>query len=208
MTTEHIQIDDVTPRIAYVATSGQTAFNVPFVFFDDADLVVYQNDVALTLDTDYTVTGELSNDDAARVVTLETGATVSDSIVIVRDIAVARTTDFPDSGPLQINSLNTQIDKIFALLQQLEDSIARTLRLADSDTLESFDIPAVADRASKFLAFDADGEPTVAAAVTEVPVSAFMQTVLDDTTGAAARSTLGISDVSSAVGAFQYLNFR
>lgn len=196
----HIQIDDVTPRIAYTATSGQTEFAIPFAFFEDADIKVYQNDTLKTLTTHYTVAGEGASDLATRKVTLVTGATLNDSIVIVRDIAVARTTDFPDTGPFQIETLNTALDRIIAIQQQLEDQVVRTLRLADSDPTENLDIPAVADRASKFLAFDADGAPTVAAAVTEVPVSSFMQTVLDDTNAAAARATLGITDTTAYTG--------
>ena len=33
MANEFINVADVTPRIAYTATSGQTAFTVPYVFF-------------------------------------------------------------------------------------------------------------------------------------------------------------------------------
>jgi hypothetical protein len=208
MTTEHIQIDDVTPRIAYTATSGQTEFAIPFAFFEDADVLVYQNDTLKTLTTHYTVAGEGNSDLATRKVTLVTGATVGDSVVIVRDHAVARTTDFPNTGPFQIETLNTALDRIIAIQQQLEDQIVRTLRLAASDPTENLTIPAVATRASKFLAFDADGAPTVADAVTEVPVTAFMQTVLDDTTAAAARTTLGITDTTAYTGAFNHLNFR
>jgi hypothetical protein len=200
MTTEHIQIDDVTPRIAYTATSGQTEFAIPFAFFEDADIVVYQEDVLLTLTTHYTVAGEGNSDLATRKVTLVTGATVGDSIVIYRDIAIARTTDFPDTGPFLIATLNTALDRGIAIQQQLEDQITRTLRLNDSDVTSNVTIPAAAPRASKFLAFDASGDPTVAAAVTEVPVTAFMQTVLDDTTAAAARTTLGITDTTAYTG--------
>lgn len=200
MATEHIQIDDVTPRIAYTATSGQTEFAIPFAFFEDADIKVYQEDVLLNLTTDYTVTGEGNTDLAVRKVTLVTGATLNDSIVIVRDIPVARTTDFPATGPFQIPSLNTALDRIIAIQQQLEDQIVRTLRLAASDPTANLDIPAIAERASKFLAFDANGTPMVATAVTEAPVSAFMLTVLDDASAAAARTTLGITDTTSYTG--------
>jgi hypothetical protein len=204
--TDHIQIDDVTPRIAYTATSGQTEFAIPFAFFEDADIKVYQNDVLKTLTTHYTVAGEGASDLATRKVTLVTGATLNDSIVIVRDMAIARTTDFPDTGPFLISTLNTELDRRTAVDQQLEDQIVRTLRLNDSDVTSNVTIPARALRASKFLAFDASGDPTVAAAVTEVPVTAFMQTVLDDTTAAAARTTLGITDSTSYTGDFNFHN--
>jgi hypothetical protein len=199
--TTHIQVDDVTPRIAYTATSGQTDFAIPFVFFDDTDLLVYVNAVLKTLTTDYTLTGALSNDDDARILTFVSGLTVGDAVVIARDIPIARTTDFPASGPLQINSLNTALDKAFAVMQQLEDSIARTLRLAASDPADNLTLPAAADRASKFLGFDADGNPMASEAVTGVAVSAFMETVLDDATAAAARTTLGVDTAIANVAA-------
>ena len=197
-----IELDDVTPRIAYTATAAQTDFTVPFVFFADTDLLVYVDDVLQTLgaNDDYTATGTLDSEPAARKVIFNAGLVGGESVVIVRDIPVERTTNFPLSGPLQIGSLNLQLAKLFAIQQQMEMLIVRTLRLADSDTEENLDIPAAATRASKFLAFDADGAPTVAAAVTEVPVSAFMATVLDDLTAAAARATLGITDTTAYTG--------
>lgn len=197
---DHIQIDDVTPRIAYIATSGQTIFAIPFAFFADEDLDVYVNDILQTLTTHYTVAGAGASDLAARKVTFPVGLTVGDSVVIVRDIAIERTTDFPTSGPLQINSLNTQLDKIFAIMQQITNSIVRTLRLSDSDTTANLTLPAPAARANKFLAFDAAGDPIMATAVTATPVSAFMATVLDDASAATARATLGIADTTSYTG--------
>ena len=197
---DHIQIDDVDPRIAYTATAGQTVFAVPFAFFEEADLLVYVNDVLKTLTADYTVAGEGASEPSSRLITFLTGLTVGDSVVIVREIVIERTTDFPTSGPFQINSLNTQLDKIFAIMQQIANTITRTLRLSDSDTTANLDLPAAAARANKFLAFDANGDPIMATAVTGTPVSAFMTTVLDDTTAAAARATLGITDTSAYAG--------
>lgn len=197
---DHIAIDDVVPRIAYTATSGQTVFAIPFAFFADEDLDVYVNDVLQTLTTAYTVAGEGASDLASRKVTFVTGLTVGDSVVIVRDIIIERTTDFPTSGPFQVPSLNTQLDKIFAIMQQIANSIVRTLRLADSDTTASLTIPAAAARALKFLGFDAAGAPMMSTAVTGTPVSAYMATVLDDANAAAARVTLGITDTTAYTG--------
>jgi hypothetical protein len=205
--TDHIQIDDVTPRIAYTATSGQTEFAIPFAFFEDADIKVYQEDVLLTLTTHYTVAGEGASDLATRKVTLVTGATLNDSIVIVRDIAIERVTDFPDTGPFQIVSLNTALDRGIAIQQQLEDLISRTLRLADSDPVDDLELPAVADRASKYLFFDADGNPTAGASVTgAAAVTAFWVTTLQTSTAAAARSALGITDTTAYTGDSNFHN--
>jgi hypothetical protein len=186
----HIEIDSTVPRIAYTATASQEDFTVPFAFFIDADLTVYIDDVLQVLDTDYTVTG--AGESAGGSITLATPATGGESVVIVRDVAIERTTDFPASGPLQINSLNTQLDKLIAIDQQLQDDIVRTLRLADSDTSENLEIPIASERANKFLAFDDDGDPFVAEAVTDQPASAFGVTLIDDATRQAALVTLGV----------------
>jgi len=52
-----ILINDNSARVQYTATSGQTVFTVPFEFFANADLKVYQNSTLKTITTHYTVTG-------------------------------------------------------------------------------------------------------------------------------------------------------
>ena len=82
------------------------------------------------LDTDYTVTG--AEVTAGGTVTLLTGATVGDSIQIVRDVPVEQTTHIPPSGPLDVPAINIQISKLIAIDQQNVDAIDRTVRLSDS----------------------------------------------------------------------------
>ena len=109
-------VTDVDPTVSYTATSGQTAFAVPFNFFADADLVVEVAGVTKTLTTHYTVAG--AGDDDGGTVTLLTGATLGDDVTITRSINIERTTHFPTSGPFDIEELNDQLSKIFAILQE------------------------------------------------------------------------------------------
>lgn len=128
--TEWLDVSDTTPRIAYTATASQTVFPVPFIFFEDADLKVYQNGTLLTLSTHYAVTGEEDEDGGS--VILVTGATVGDEVMIVRDITIEQTTHFPPGGPFDIAGLNLQISRVIAILQQMQNEVDRTVRLADS----------------------------------------------------------------------------
>jgi len=128
-----LQISDITPRIQYTATSGQTTFAVPFEFFDVADLKVYNGTTLLTYNnspssaSQYSVIG--AGVTGGGSITLGgSGATLNDKITIVRDLAIERTSDFPVSGNFPIQTLNTELDKNVAMLQQLEEQFARTLQ--------------------------------------------------------------------------------
>ena len=155
-----ILINDNSARVQYTATSGQTVFTVPFEFFANADLKVYQNATLKTITTHYTVTG--AGVTGGGTVTFVTGATLNDVITIVRDVAVARVTDFPTSGPFVIEDLNTDLDRLTAMIQQQETKLARSVRLDDFDTPNTFNVlPVKASRAGKIMAFDTDGNVTV-----------------------------------------------
>jgi hypothetical protein len=128
-----LQISDTTPRIQYTATSGQTTFAVPFEFFDVADLKVYNGTTLLTYNnspssaSQYSVIG--AGVTGGGSITLGSGgATLNDKITIVRDLAIERISDFPVSGNFPIQTLNTELDKNVAMLQQLEEQFARTLQ--------------------------------------------------------------------------------
>jgi len=120
-----IIISDTEPRVQYTATAGQTSFTVPFEFFANADLKVFNGTTQLTFAASPSTASEYSVSGAGQTgggsITLGgSGATLNDIITIYRDLAIERTTDFPTSGAFQINSLNTELDKIIAMAQQLE----------------------------------------------------------------------------------------
>jgi hypothetical protein len=87
------------------------------------------------------------------------------------------------------------------MLQQAVADLPRSLRQPTSDADELDELPVAASRANKYLFFDADGQPSLVSAVsTSVAASAFILTLMDDTTAAAARTTLGITDQSAYTG--------
>ena len=159
MSTSWLDVSDTAPRISYTATAGQTLFTVPFVFFEDADLRVYQNEVLLTLDTDYTVAGE--EDEDGGTVTLLTGATLADAISIVRDIPIEQTTHIALSGPLDIPAINIQLSRIIAIAQELASRILRAVHLNASDPTVDMEVPSVTSRKGKMWAWaSGDGSLT------------------------------------------------
>jgi len=129
-----------------------TSFTVGFEFFDAADLNVFVDGVKKTISTNYTVSGGGGSTGAVSLSV--TGASGGSTVVITRDIALARTTDFPASGSFQIATLNTELDRFTAIAADLKDSVDRSLGLTDFDAAATLVLPAVADRKGKALIFN------------------------------------------------------
>jgi hypothetical protein len=208
-----INLADNDPRIEYTVTNGnsQQVFTVPFEFFDDGDLNVYQDGTLKTLTTHY-LTAD-NNDATSRVahtsgttgfihfttgnVPAASGADIK--IVITRSIDIERTTDFPSSGPFNVGSLNTALDKVIAIQADLKDDIDRSLRLTDFDVDATLTLPAVATRKGKTLAFNAstgavEAGPSITDVQTVSAASADIATLADIQDGTTA--TNAISTVS------------
>ncbi len=188
-----IIISDTEPRVQYTATAGQTSFTVGFEFFDNADLKVFNGTSLLTFSasptnaTQYSVSG--AGQTGGGSITLGSpGATVNDIITISRDVAIQRVTDFPTSGAFQIGSLNTELDKIIAMCQQLERDLKFSPRAA-ATTANTFDITFPNLAANKVLSVNSAGNGLE-----------FSQDITDITTIAGIASAVSnVSSISSAV---------
>lgn len=196
-------VSSETSRKTFAGDDVTTSFGTsPVVFFDNEDIVVYVVDDAtgvattLTENSDYTLTG---GDGAVGTIRLDEGsdpwgALLSDTtLVIVRTVATTQETDFVNGDPSDAEVLEDAFDRLTMIAQQLKTNDDRVLRQPDTDPVSIGALPNAVDRASLYLGFDADGDPVALAAptTTDAAVSAFMETVLDDTTAVAARTTLG-----------------
>ena len=156
-----ITISDTEPRVQYTATAGQTSFSVPFEFFTNADIKVYNATTLLSYNaspssaSQYSVSG--AGVSGGGSITLGgSGATLNDVITIYRDLAIARSTDFPTSGAFQINSLNDELDKIIAMCQQLERDLKFSPKAA-ATTSNTFNITFPNLSANKVLSVNSAG---------------------------------------------------
>jgi len=163
-----ISVSNNTPRVSYTVGQGvtQTSFTVNFEFFAAADLNVFVDNVLKTITTHYTVSG--GNGSTGAVAISVTGASGGSTVVITRDIALERTTDFPSSGAFNISSLNTELDKLVAIDADVDDTIGRSIRLQDSDASASMELPLKASRVGTVLGFNAttgaaEAGPTITA---------------------------------------------
>jgi len=187
-----ITISDTEPRVQYTSTSGQTSFSVPFEFFTTSDIKVYNGTTLLTFNaspssaSQYSVTG--AGVSGGGSITLGGGATLNDVITIYRDLAVARSTDFPTSGAFQIDSLNTELDKVIAMIQQVERDLKFSPKAA-ATTANTFNITFPNLAANKVLSVNSSGNGLE-----------FAQDITDITTIAGIASAVSnVSSISTAV---------
>jgi hypothetical protein len=192
------------PRAFYSGNGTTTAFPTLFRFVLETDIKVAIISAAgavtlQTLTTDYTVDG---GDGEEGTVTMLTAPASGDTLALIRNPTISQTVDLVEGGVLPAETVERQLDKATLSLARMENQISRCMRLADTDTQtdQVLELPLEADRASKFLAFDASGEPVASDGGIDpaIPVSVFAQTILDDTTAAAVLTTLGIPGGISA----------
>ena len=201
-----------TPRVAYTATADQQAFTIPFEFFSVADIKVYNGTTLLTYDAnadavnEYSITGAASDSDdayefgAGGTVNIgATGISAGAIITIIRDITIERASDFSPSGTFDITALNTDLDKVYAKLADIDQQSDRSVKLLDTDSISAtVTLPAKATRASKVLTFDSDGNVTTT--YTAVDTSTVAGIASDVTTVAGISSNVTtVASISSNV---------
>jgi len=155
-----IQLSENEPRVRYTLAEGvsQSAFSVPFEFFDDADLVVYVDTVAKAEGADYTVSGGGGSTGTVTFLSALVGIVGGSEIVIVRRIPVERVTDFLAGSDINRAALNEQLDILTAMVADVNDKASLAVRVSDLGGPLSSTIPSASLRSGKYFGFDANGE--------------------------------------------------
>ena len=196
-----VPVQNVVPLANVTAQAGQTVFGYPFLIFAANQLQVLRTPAAggaavpLVQGVDYTVASGIGADGGGTIVldatAFPSGATVNDIFTLQRVVPIERLSDIPFRGSFNARTANTEFDTTYLILQELARDIGRTLTLPAADPLVSVELPLV--RANLFLAFDGSGVPIASAGTPgTVPVSSFMETLLDDADASAGRTTLGV----------------
>ena len=184
-----------TNKVTYDCDGEQTEFSFNFKVFKKADLKVViadsdGNETVLTLTTDYTVSGNLS--DGGKITTVDTWAS-GNTITITLDMDFDQPTDLIYGGSYSSEAIETMVDRAVKMIQQLVVASNRSLLLKISSELSGLELP---DPESGKWLYSSDGETLQWASTADpdtLAVSAFVETLLDDATASAFLTTLGFS---------------
>jgi hypothetical protein len=185
-----VTITNVTSRIAYT---------VPFKFFLSSELAVVERIIATGVDTvltegvEYTVTG---GGGATGTVVADTAPASTVQWIITRTTARTQQNDYVNDSALSLNTVESDLDRNAMRDIEIDRELTKALQIPESDdpTIGQ-ELPSSVDRASKYLGFDADGQPlAVAGAGDATPISAFATTLVDDADAPTARATLGAQE--------------
>jgi hypothetical protein len=150
--TEHIQINAVEPRTAYVADGVQSAFTYPFAIFRPEDLEVWLDAVRQTAGITVSGAGVSTGGTALFAVPPPAGVRVT----LRRRMAIARTSDFQADGVIRAKTLNDEFDIQIAAIQQVADDAARAVgRAVTSGSAADLTLPEPAP--GKAIGWNGDG---------------------------------------------------
>ena len=190
-------VSSTASKVTYAGNGATVSFAVPFNFFESTDLQVIERTVATgveapkSLDTHYTVAG---GGGGTGTVTALVAPASSVQWTIRRVLPRTQGVDLTPNDPFPSDSIEEAHDRAVMLVQEVEEVLARSVKFPTTDAASlSADLPSSVERASKFLAFDANGR-AIAAAGTSAdlgPVSSFINTLLDDVDADMALATLG-----------------
>ena len=138
-------------------------FSIPYLFFDNADLVVTLTvdstgvETVQTITTHYTVVG--AGVAAGGTVTMGSAPASGQTLLISRVEQFTQGLDLVENDNMPSELVEKQFDILTMLAQQTNSQVDRSLRQPDGDTVDIAVIPAKITRASKVLAFNSAGNP-------------------------------------------------
>jgi len=160
-----VTVSSTTNKQSYNGNGSQSVFAYTFKIFAEADVEVYVGTTLKTLSTHYTLSGVGAA--GGGNVTFTTGnipAAGTGNVTILRSLALTQGVDLINYGKFDAEVIESQYDKLVMMVQQLQEQADRTIRfnttVSDAGGVEITDT--VAERSGKVLAYDANGDLSVA----------------------------------------------
>jgi hypothetical protein len=192
---DHIVIGDIRPRVQYTADGTQAVFTYPFPIFAAADLKVYLGETLQS--TGFTVAG--AGQSAGGSVTFAPAPAAGTRVTLVRALAIARNSDFQEGGAFRAKTLNDELDRQTAFIQEVGERIERAIVAAPTESAAPLVLPPPAQRANALLGFDAAGTPIASGGSGSVPISPALTPVVQAASVSAAKDLLGVAYKNAVV---------
>jgi hypothetical protein len=200
-------ISGQTIKVLYIGNGVTTVFSFPFKAYDNSDIVVMQQTdlgavTTLTLGIDYTI----SILSLGGNVTLSVALPINYKLLIKLERPYTQEADIRNQGTFYPAIHETAFDKTTLLTQQNREIADRSIVFPEFETGNG-QLPKKSLRANAVMGFDANGDPTTFIGfIPPLPVSAFMQTMLDDADAPTARGTIGFTGPGGTVANAQLAN--
>ena len=125
----------------YTGNGLTTSFTFAFKVFTAADVLVVRTDLSaletvLTLSTDYTVTLNSNQDsNPGGTVVLPSALTTGFLLTLSSQVGALQATDLTNQGGFYPSVLNTALDKLTILVQQLKEQVSRSVKVDISSSI-------------------------------------------------------------------------
>lgn len=183
-----------TSKQIYNGDGSTTAFSSVFIADAQASCKAILTDsggVSTTLvnPTHFSISGSFPG-----VVTynMVTAPAVGETLTVYREVSATQETDYVENDDFPASSHEEALDKLTMLIQQVQEETDRALQMPISSTLDVELPDAVADKLLGWNSSATNLENKTAADLSLIVVSAFMETLLNDSTALEARTTLGV----------------
>ena len=191
-------------------STGTVLFNVTFQFWATSDLLVYLRVIATGVETlqvegvDYSVTGGAGSSGQVDFTLDDFPPPTTVEVHIRRDTPTTQNVDITPLTKFPAAAVEESLDRRAMNVQEEEaDRNERFLKIPVTDipvapaTAPDMELPNTVDRSvtGALLGFDSDGNPIITVAgVSTALTTPWSETLLDDTTAAAGRATLGVPE--------------
>lgn len=154
-------VTEQTPIQAYTASGSSAVFAYSFQVLAAGDMAATINGEAIASSA-YTVSG--AGNPSGGTVTFATAPTAGARVVLYRDSALTRSTDYQNNGDLLASVVNRDFDRLWLVLQEINGGSKVPASAVRAPAGESLNVlPVEASRANKILSFDAAGQPIATA---------------------------------------------
>src|SRR3990167_9820168 len=132
-------VADVDARDDYVGNASTTQFSYTFAIISKTDIEVLKDGVALTLDTDYTVSG-MGNEGGGNV-TITSAPASGALIALLRKQPFSQESVYQSNEDFPAKRLEKDLNKVAMVVQQLRDISRRSLTFAKKSLLTNPILP-------------------------------------------------------------------